>query len=238
MLAASFTGTEATIRTFEVVSLVLYASALVWVVRMHNPLYLGAFLGATLLWAFDWTFATNGFFRVTFSEHLIAIPGLDNQGVTEPLSMPMNYALGFGVPPVLWARSDASMRRRFGAWRHPLILVGGAIGVAIYEVPVVHLLGIWTYHQEPRFMVLGFPWSDFWFAAGLLGGSAIILAQVQRWMEGTGGAEQTLSPAERRWRGLVLGAMPIWTAFYLTYMVQLFWYAATEPWPEGSPRPF
>jgi hypothetical protein len=238
MLAASFTGTEATIRIFEATSVVLYAAALVWVLRLRNPLYLGAFLGATLVWAFDWTFAANGFFRVTFSEHLIAIPGLDNQGVTEPLSMPMNYALGFGLPPILWARGDASLRRRFGAWRHPLILVAGAVGVAIYEIPVVHVLGIWTYHQEPRFMVLGFPWSDFWFAAGLLGGSAIVLTYVQRWMDAAGSAGPALSATESRWRGLVLGAMPIWTAFYLTYMAQLFWYAAAEPWADVHPRPF
>lgn len=278
VLAASFTGTESTIRIFEIVSAVLYVAALVWVVRMRKPLYLGAFIGATLVWAFDWAFGTNGFFHVTFNEHLIPIPGLNNQGITEPLVVPLNYAIGFALPAILWARGDATLRRKFGAWRHLMILLAGAVGVAVYEIPVVHVLGIWTYHQRPEFLILGFPWSNFWFAAGLLGGSAILLSYVQRWTEGadrgpaaaeppvpphhesipvgtgadTGGgtavavevapvtavASTRWSGAERMWRGIVLGAMPIWAAFYISFMVQLFWYATAQPWTLPYVRPF
>jgi hypothetical protein len=271
VIAASFTGTVTTIRIFEVVSLVLYLAALTWVIRTRTPLYLGAFIGATLVWAFDWTFSTNGFFHVTFNEHLIPIPGLNNQGITEPISIPMNYGIGFALPAILWARNDAALRRRFGAWRHLMILAAGAVGVGIYEIPVVHVLGIWTYHQRPEFTILGFPWSNFWFAAGLLGGPAILLAYVQRWVEGADGGPggqvratdaaevnalagsshgATIATAvraststgwggtERVWRGVVLGAMPIWAAFYLSYMVQLFWYAAATPWITPYVRPF
>lgn len=269
-LAASFTGTETTIWVFEAVSVVLYIAALVWVIKLRRPLYLGAFVGATLVWAYDWAYTTNGFFHATFNEHLVPIPGTDNQGVFEPLAIPMNYALGFALPAILWARNDAALRRRFGAWRHLLILAAGAIGVGVYEIPVVHVLGIWTYHQRPEFMVLGFPWSNFWFAAGLLGGSAILLAYVQRWTEaadaGPSGALEPVEPpparstteggvatqvrvqvtgaaqawggAERMWRGIVLGAMPVWAAFYGSYMLQLFWYAAAEPWTAPYLRPF
>ncbi|GAA5168626.1 hypothetical protein GCM10023321_63000 [Pseudonocardia eucalypti] len=51
-------------------------------------------------------------------------------------------------------------------------------------------------------------------------------------------AVQGWGGAERMWRGIVLGAMPVWAAFYGSYLLQLFWYAAAEPWTTPYLRPF
>jgi hypothetical protein len=36
----------------------------------------------------------------------------------------------------------------------------------------------------------------------------------------------------------VMGAMPIWAACYLSFMVPLFWYAAAQPWQLPYVRPY
>jgi hypothetical protein len=43
---------------------------------------------------------------------------------------------------------------------------------------------------------------------------------------------------ETTWKGLVMGSFPVMTVFYLTGMLQLWWYSAVTPWVNPSPRPF
>jgi hypothetical protein len=35
-----------------------------------------------------------------------------------------------------------------------------------------------------------------------------------------------------------MGSFPVMTVFYLTGMLQLWWYSAVTPWVNPSPRPF
>jgi hypothetical protein len=42
---------------------------------------------------------------------------------------------------------------------------------------------------------------------------------------------------EERWRGIATGAAAVWAAFYVSMIVQLVWYALTQPWV-ATPRPF
>jgi hypothetical protein len=230
-------GNLATIRSFEAASVVLFAVALRWIWQQRNPLYLGAFLGGAGVFVHDWFWATNGFFRVTFNQHLIGIPGIGIGGQIEPLSVPLNYAFGFGVPAVLYAKNKKWVDQKFGRWQYPLLWLGGAVGVGIYEIPVVHILGIWEYHQTPGFEVLGFPWSNFWLAANLVGGSCVAVAFMAKWANlpdrvGFGLRDETT------WKGFVMGSFAVMCAFYLTGMIQLWWYSAATPWSGPSPRPF
>ena len=230
-------GDVVTIRVFEAISVVLFAIALRWVWQQRDPLYLGALLGAAGVFVHDWFWATNGFFRVTFNQHLIGIPGIGINGLTEPLSVPLNYAFGFGIPAILYTKNKKRMDARFGRWQYPLLWLAGAVGVGIYEIPVVHILGIWEYHQTPGFELLGFPWSNFWLAANLVGGSCVAVASMARWAdlpERAGFARRD----ETTWKGLVMGSFAVMTTFYLTAMLQLWWYSAATPWSGPSPRPF
>jgi hypothetical protein len=42
---------------------------------------------------------------------------------------------------------------------------------------------------------------------------------------------------EERAKGLLIGAASIWGAFYVSLLVQIIWYAVTQPWVP-TPRPF
>ena len=227
----------ATVRIFEAVSVLLYAAGLVWVLRLRNPLYLGAYLGATLVFALDWHWATNSFFRVTFNGHLVPIPGIAIAGQHEPAAIPLNYAIGFGVPAILYARHEKGLEQRFGRKRVAGLWVAGALGVAIYEIPVVHILHIWTYHQRSNFLVAGFPWSNFWLAGNLILGSCAGVALMKRWAAIPDGTRLSARD-ETTWKGLLMGAMPVMTAFYITGLLQLWWYSAAQPWIVPSPRLF
>ncbi len=230
-------GNIVTVRSFEAASVVLYAAGLWWVLRLRNPLYLGAWIGATLVFAFDWFWCTNSFFEATFNRHLVPIPGIAIGGQHEPLAIPLNYAIGFAIPAILYTRHEKAIAQRLGRWRFAALWLAGAIGVGVYEIPVVHVLGIWTYHHRPGFLLLGFPWSNFWLAANLIGGSCVGVALARRWAAIPDGTQLALRD-EVTWKGIALGAMPVLTAFYLTGLLQLWWYSAAQPWIVPPVRPF
>ncbi|HEV7861443.1 MAG TPA: hypothetical protein VGR20_02045 [Acidimicrobiia bacterium] len=234
---ASFRGDVATIRAFEAVSVVLYGLGLWWVLRQRNPVYLGAWVGATLVFGLDWFWSTNSFFQAVFSPHLVGIPGISISGQHEPLAVPMNYAFGFAIPAILYAQHEKKLAARFGRKRMLGLWAAGAIGVGIYEIPVVHILGIWTYHQKPGFLVMGFPWSNFWLAGNLIAGSCIGVALGRRWSAIPDGTALSLRD-EVTWKGIAMGAVPVMTAFYLTGLIQLWWYSAAKPWTTPFVRPF
>ena len=42
---------------------------------------------------------------------------------------------------------------------------------------------------------------------------------------------------EDTWKGILMGALPIWGGVYITSLIQLFWYANVSPWVDVG-RPF
>jgi hypothetical protein len=42
---------------------------------------------------------------------------------------------------------------------------------------------------------------------------------------------------EDRAKGLLIGAASVWAAFYVSLLVQIAWYALTQPWT-AAPKPF
>lgn len=222
-------------RTFEGVSVVLFLLVLGWIWRTRNPLYLGAYLGALTVYGFDWMWCTKGFFNATFNPDLIPIPGMNVQGITEPYAIPLNYALGFGLVAILLVKAKDWFDAKMGAWHYLAVWIGGGIAIAVYEIPVVYLLEAWTYHQAPEYLFFGFPWSNFWLAGNLVLGSYAGLRWCGRWAALPDRAGFALK-AETTWKGLVLGGIPIWAAFYATQLIQMFWYGAVDPWvPSGRP---
>lgn len=227
----------AIVRTYEFISIFLYVLALLWIIRQRNPLYLGAIIGATLLYGFDWAFCTRGFFNATYNPDLFVLPGLTNQGMVEPVVIPFNYGLPFSIIPILLTRSTAALEARMGKFGvYIFAWICGVIGIAIYEIPTVHILHIWTYHQLPEYMVYGFPWSNFWLAGNLVLFPYIGFRFMSRWAAIPPHSGLAFG-SETTWKGILMGGLPIWGGFYITYLLQLFWYANVLPWVDVG-RPF
>ena len=224
------------VRTYEIVTVILYLVSLVWILRLRNPVYLGAMIGATFVFGYDWVYCTKYFFNVTYNPDLVWIPGLNMMGVREPLSIPFAYGMAFGPFAVLLAMQREALDRAFGVWNYAVVWVIGAIGVMLYEVPVVHILHIWTYHQQPDTMLWGVPWSDVWLAGNLVGISYAVLRWMERWAQVPRGAGFALDK-ESTWKGVVMGGGAPWAAFYITFVIQMFWYSAAQPWVDAG-RPF
>lgn len=224
-------------RTFEIVSIVIFVIAAVWLYRQRNPLYMGAFLGALTVYGYDWMWSTKGFFNATFNPDLIAIPGMNVMGITEPYAIPLNYAFGFGIPPVLLVMAKDWFDRKFGVWHYAVIWLMGVVAIALYEIPVVHILKAWTYHQKPEFLIYGFPWSNFWLAANMVMFSYAGLRWAERWAALPARAGFALN-RETTWKGYVMGIGAIWSAFYLTQLIQMFWYGSGMDFYVESGRPF
>lgn len=253
-------ASTAAVRIFELVCLSLWLYGIFWVRRSRNPVYAGVYLGSTLLIGFDWIFNTNWFFRVEFDEKFIDLFRI--QGVSEPLAMALNYAFYFGLPVLLLVHHREAIDLRFGTKGYLYVFLGACAILPMFEIPAVSWLHLWTYYQEPAFELGGVTWSNIWYS-GMLTTSCYAAARLAvRWAavplpapgggsgpagigaresagvgaRGPGTAGPTLT-TEERWRAVALGAASVWTAFYLSWSLQLIWYALTQPWVE-TPRPF
>ncbi|MGH9040673.1 MAG: hypothetical protein ACRDZ3_10640 [Acidimicrobiia bacterium] len=251
------------VRIFELVCLGLWLYGIYWVRRSKNPVYVGVYIGSTGLIGFDWIFNTNWFFRVEFDEKFIDLFRI--QGVSEPLAMALNYAFYFGLPVLLLVHHRDAIDRRCGKLGYLWVFLGACAILPMFEMPAVSWLHLWTYYQEPAFELGGVTWSNIWYS-GMLTTSCYCAARLAvRWAavplpapggkvspttaaaagarkpagvgaRGPGTAGPTLT-TEERWRAIAMGAASVWTAFYLSWSVQLIWYALAQPWVD-TPRPF
>jgi hypothetical protein len=233
-----------TVRLFELLCLTLFIAGLLWVRRTKNPVYAGCYLGSTLLVGFDWIFNSNWLFRVEFDAKFIDIWRI--QGVSEPLAMALNYAFYFGAPVLLLVHFREKLDRRFGSRGYLVVFLLGAAALPVFEIPMVKGLKLWHYYQNPGYLLGGVPWSNIWYS-GLLTVTCYMGARLAlRWASpvripaavgpGTMAAGQPLT-FEDRAKGLLVGAAAIWGAFYISLLVQIVWYAVTQPWVPTS-KPF
>jgi hypothetical protein len=237
-----------TVRLFELLCLTLFLGGLVWVRRTGDPVYAGVYLGSTLLFGFDWVFNSNWLFRVEFDAKFIDVWRI--QGVSEPLAMAVNYAFYFGAPVLLLVHFREKLDRKFGSRGYLLVFLLGAAALPVFEIPMVKWLKLWHYYQKPGYLLGGVPWSNIWYS-GLLTVTCYMGARLAlRWasparipalIPAPGGpgtmAAGTPLTFEDRAKGLLIGAASVWAAFYVSLLIQIIWYAVTQPWAPTS-KPF
>jgi hypothetical protein len=223
------------VRAFEALSLILFAAGLVWVIRQHNPFYLGAYLGSCFAGVyFDWINNLNWFLRVKFDERFLPLYYL--AGWPQPLAMSTTYAFYFGLPVLLLLHHQAALQRRAGRWgQYPLVFFAGAIALPIFEIPMVQAFRLWTYYQKAAFLLGGVAWTNWFYSALLFLLIYIALQYVQPTIAGSD-TGATLSTAAR-FRAGVVGFGAFVTAFAVAQCLQMIIYAITDPWIP-SPRPF
>jgi len=246
------------VRAFELLCLTLWLGGLRWVRATRNPVYAGTYTASTLLVLFDWMFNSNWFFRVQYDSKFIALWRI--HGVLQPLALAMNYAFYFGAPVALLVHFRDRLDRRFGTVGWLVVFAASCAALPLFEIPMVRWLHLWHYYQRPAFLLGGVPWSNIWYS-GLLTttcyGAVRLAARWAEWptrveapvaeleLVGAGGpppggsraAQVAVVDRERWWRGFALALAGVWAAFYLSMLVQLTWYAATQPWTP-TPRPF
>lgn len=221
---------------YEVVVLVLFLLILGWAVRSRDPINLGAVLGGFMMSGFDWLWCSRGFWNATIAPSLTMIPGLHIQGVEYPFSICFVWAIGFGFLPLFASRFHDRIGSVLGPLHFPAVLTVAALIDLIIEGIGVSVLGAWTYHQAPEYLILGMPWSNFWFLGGVLTASYFGLARVRKWAAIPAGAGLSLS-SDSTWKGMLMAASAILTPAFLLGTLQLFWWSATHPWVEAG-RPF
>ncbi|GFG72004.1 hypothetical protein [Mycolicibacter senuensis] len=221
------------VRLFEVVAFGLFAFGWWYALRTRSMIVLGGYVGATLTVVFDWMFNTKWFFNVLYSSNFIPLFRIGD--TVQPVALLFTYAFFFGIPTAFLARNRAWLDRRFGTWGWLVVFLGMGVLQPLFEIPMVSWLHLWTYYQAPQYLVGGVIWSNIWFS-GLLGVSCYgALRLALRW-EDTNRLPQ--NPTEDKLRQLATGAAGIWSAFYLSTLVQLMlWYAVVTPWI-SSPRDF
>lgn len=223
-------------RVIEAVIFLVYFVVLVWVLRRRDPLALGAIVAGTLCFVFDWAWCARSFFNATFNPDLIPIPGISVQGLFYPVAVAPAWGLAFGLPAVLLAQAGDWLDRRFGVLSWVLIWLVGGVGMTLAENLLTGVLGIYTYHQKPEFLLGTVPWSNILLSGNLMLLSYLFFRSMQTWAALPGGVGFALHNTLAR-KGLVMGALPIWGAFVIAYVIQLFWYGAVDPWVESG-RPF
>ncbi len=227
------------VRLFEVAALAMWLGGIAWVRNRRHPVYTGVYVGSTGLIVFDWIFNSDWFFRVQFDEKFVDLWTID--GVNEPVSMALTYAFYFGIPVLLLVHNREAIDRRFGGRGYGVVFLAACATLPVFEIPMVKLLHLWTYYQEPGYELGGVAWSNIWFS-GMLTTSCYAGARLAlRWAEvrvPVGAGLPSVPPSEShltfedKAKGVVLGAAAIWAAFYLSMSVQMLWYSATQPWVE------
>jgi len=227
------------VRLFEAGCLLLWLAGLWWIVRTHNPLYLGAYTASALLVLFDWIFNSKWFFRVDYSSHFLPLWRIE--GATQPVALAMNYAFYFGAPVVLLVHFRRQIDERLGRAGWLVVFVLSAAALPLFEIPMVRLLHLWHYYQRPAFLLGGVPWSNIWYSGLLTTSCYGALRLAARWAPALRPAATAGSPAfvarESWWQSFALGVAAIWSAFYFSMLIQMIWYGATQPWVP-TPRPF
>jgi hypothetical protein len=147
----------------------------------------------------------------------------------EPWSIWLNYGLGFGPAIALLLMATPALKRTFGAGHYLVVFLCGVVGVAAYEVPVVHIIHAWTYNQKPEQLFFGFPYSNFFMGGNLIFWPYLFARCLRDWipMPDKPGVSLT-SPVT--WKGIAMGCMAMWSGFYVAGALQLFWYTNTVPW--------
>lgn len=221
---------------YEIVIAMLFVLVVVWAIRSGDPINLGAIIGGFLMSVFDWWWCSRGFWNATTAQTLVMVPGLEIQGVRYPISICFVWAVGFGFLPAFAANHRETIARTLGALHVPVILLAAALIDLAVEYTGVTVLGAWTYHQAPEYLIGGMPWSNFWFLGGVLALTYFGLPIVRRWAALPAGAGLSLA-RETTWKGIMLAVGLIILAAFLLGAMQLFWWSATEPWVESG-RPF
>ena len=218
---------------YELGSIGAFLAALWWVLRSRNPLYLGALFGGFMIFGFDWMWCVRGFFNATFNQDLFMIPGINILGEQYPFAVACNWAVGYGLLPVLASNYHGTLSRKLGALHFPVVLVACAVIDLSIEIFLVSGLGVYTYHQKPEFLLMGVAWSNAWLLGGLLTLSYFGLAYARRWAAIPAAAG--FAPGnETTWKGITLAAGAIWTSAFFLTVLQYFWYTATTPWIESG----
>lgn len=224
------------VRSFEGVVAIGFVATLIWIWRQRNPLYLGTFLAGGLCFVFDWSWCSRSFFNATFNPALIHLPGVTTQGVFYPLLLPPAWALAFGLTTILLLRAAPWFDRRLGGFGYVAIWLIGGIGMTAGENLMVGLLHIYTYHQKPEYLIGTVPWANVLLSGNLQLLCYVFLRGMQKWAALP--ARAGFAPGrDTTWKGLTMGALPVWGGFVIAYVIELFWYGASNPWIESG-RPF
>jgi hypothetical protein len=186
-----------------------------------------------MLSGFDWLWCSRGFWNATIAPSLTMIPGIHILDQRYPFSICFIWALGFGFLPLIASKYHDRIGRTLGKLHFPVILLAGAVTDWVVEEICISGIGVWSYHQAPKYLLGGVVWSNAWFMGGLLTAGYFGLARVQKWAAIPDRAGLSLSK-ESTWKGMLMAAGTILTAAFLLGTLQLFWWSATQPWIESG----
>lgn len=221
---------------YEIASLLAYFAAWIWAVRSRDPFNLGALAGGSFLWVFDWLWCGKALFNATFNPALTMIPGLNVMGQQYPVAVVANWAVGFALLPLLASRWHDPVSRRLGMMHLPAVLTLCAFLDMLIEIPLVSVLGVYSYHQAAAHEYMGVPWSSFGLGAGLIGLPYFGFHYARKWAAIPARAGFDMRD-EKICRGFVLAACTPWALFFFMTIPLVFWYANAQPWVESG-RPF
>jgi hypothetical protein len=217
------------IRLYEVLGAGLFLGGLWWVVRSRQPLYYGAYLGASIGGGvFEWIFDSRYYFRLTADSRFLAAWTID--GVESPAAMILFYAFFFGIPLLLVLQHHDAIVGRLGVrGLYGALATAGVVGTPLFECTNTSIAEIYTYHQRDGYLLWGMPWSNMWFGALMFVCAYWALLRARELAATPAGASTPVAVA--------LGGAAIVTGFFVAATLNGVWYAIAQPWT-ATPRPF
>lgn len=221
------------LRGFEVVGITIYVTALIAALRRRHPVYLGLFFACNTMIVWDWIFNCKWFFNVAWDKALTRLWVVQGEGETLAAGLAF-VAFYYWVFHLLW-RGQATLDAKLGKKQFAILYLGFMAYDLVFETLLIRA-GLYRYHQREPFLLYVVPWSNMIFNANLSVVSYLALRQARRWAQIPD--EIPFDPRrDEFWKGFWVAGAAIWSAFWLSFTLQMVWYVSAKPWSEG-PRLF
>ena len=196
--------------------------------KTRRAYLLGAYVGLSVTWLWDWLFAYH-LWNMTFAHETIIM--LTWAGHGEALWAPLSYGAFFGIAMYFWMRHEPAIVRTFGIWRYPLIFPTMFIANLIFEGLIIQFTNCNTYHLPEQFLVINIPWMHFVTTGGMAFGVIILNSTALSVFKEAGWEEflsATSGPLSKGWRAKLfwIGVCLPQAAFFFSLLAGMYLYDA------------
>lgn len=217
------------VRIWEAMVLLTWVYGL-WLCLRHTrrAFVLGAYIGTTITIGYDWIFARDWMWRMTF--HPDTIWMFDWFGQKYALWAPLSYGFFFGIATFVSLKYRDALDLRLGAWQYllafPLIFVLNMI----VEGGAIELWQVNIYHLPPQYLVANIPWTHLLTTGTMFSGTLFLTHRAQDVLRYAGWDDFAVgtAPPQPGLRSsiLILGMAVPQLAFYVAMVLGFFLYDA------------
>lgn len=217
-----------------------------WLCLRHTrrSFLLGVYLSTTLTFGYDWLFARDWMWRMTFHPESLWL--FELFGEKYALWAPLSYGFFFGIAAYLGVRHRDWLDRVLGIWQYLLAFPVIFLLNIVVEGTAIELWQVNCYRLPPQWLIANIPWLHMLTTGTMFSGTLFLVRHGHRLLETLGwndfideGPAPNAELTRIRSSVFFLGLAIPQAAFYAALVLGLFLYdlLAIAPGPASCIRP-